>query len=248
MTTTREPTEPGTTRRGPARPRTTWWRRPWVGPLAFIAVAFLVFSLPPYLGLDPDRSRVPQPEGFPAHYPLMVAHVLFASVALLTCCVQVWPYFRQRYPAAHRRIGRVYVFGGVIPAGLSALPIAVVSPFGPMAQVSNVLLAVLWLTCTTIAVRKARARRFGEHRRWMIRSFALTVSIITNRVWGVVWGITLGPQLDTTFGGSEQFLQQTVAGLTTWTGWVIPLLIAQWWLDRRPRGSRTSKPSTVIPG
>jgi hypothetical protein len=24
----------------------------------------------------------------------------------------------------------------------------------------------------------------------------------------------------------------TIAGLTTWLGWVIPMLAAEWWLDR----------------
>jgi hypothetical protein len=71
----------------------------------------------------------------------------------------------------------------------------------------------------------------------MIRSFALTMSIITNRVWVIVWIIVLSPLLDTTFGGSEQAFTQTVAGLTTWTGWVVPLLISQWWLER-PAGRR----------
>lgn len=26
----------------------------------------------------------------------------------------------------------------------------------------------------------------------------------------------------------------TIAGLTTWIGWTLPLLAAQWWLDRAP--------------
>ncbi len=30
----------------------------------------------------------------------------------------------------------------------------------------------------------------------------------------------------------------TVGGLTTWLGWVVPLMLAQLWLDRRPRHAR----------
>lgn len=183
----------------PTRPGPALWRRPWVVPLGFVAVVFLVFSLPPYLGLDAAQSRVPPPPGNGWYYPALVAHIGFASIAMLCCVMQVWPWFRQRHPAAHRRIGRCYVLAGVLPAGLSGLAIAVVSPFGPVAAVSNVLLAVLWLTFTGNGFRAARASRFGEHRRWMIRSFALTMSIITNRIWGVVWGIALAPQLETTF-------------------------------------------------
>lgn len=209
-----------------------WWRRPWIGPLLFLALAFVVVSVPRYLTLDPQRSLVPQPDGFPLHYPLLVAHVCFGSIAMLTCGVQVWPWFRRRYPAAHRITGRIYVLGGVLPAGLLGLTIGAVSPFGPIIRVSNVLLAVLWLTFTIAGIRMARQRRFAEHRRWMIRSFALTMSIITNRVWGVIAMIALMPYLDTTFAGSEVLLRQTIAGLAGWLGWVLPLLVAEWWLER----------------
>ena len=59
----------------------------------------------------------------------------------------------------------------------------------------------------------------------MIRSVALTLSVITNRVWAVVWFLVLSPQLATTFGGSETLMVQTIAGLSGWMGWVIPLIL-----------------------
>jgi uncharacterized membrane protein len=212
--------------------RATWWQRPWIGPLATISIVFIAFSVPPYLSLDPGRSRVPAPAGFPAHYPILVAHVAFASVALLTACLQVWPWLRQRHPAVHRRMGRVYVFAGVLPAGLLGLTIGALSPFGPLARVSNVLLASLWLIFTITGYRMARRHRYVEHRRWMVRSFALTASIITNRLWAVIAYVVLSPHLDSLFEGSEKMLSWTVAGLATWLGWVVTLLAAEWWLER----------------
>jgi Predicted membrane protein (DUF2306) len=195
-------------------------------------MAFIAFSLPPYLTLDPKQSRVPQPDDFAPHYPLLVAHVIFGSVALLTACLQIWPWFRKRYPVAHRIIGRVYVFAGVLPAGVLGLTIGAFSPFGPMVRVSNVLLASLWLTFTITGYRMARQGRYVEHRPWMVRSFALTVSIITNRVWGVIAYLVLSPQLATTFQGNERMLAWTVAALAAWLGWVLTLLLAEWWLGR----------------
>lgn len=216
----------------PALARRRWWQRPWVAPLIMISIIFVVFSVPPYLSLDPTQSRVPPPDNFAAHYPILVGHVVFGSVALLTACLQIWPWLRQRHRRIHRIAGRVYVFAGVLPAGVMALTIGAFTPFGPVAQASNVLLASLWLIFTITGYRMARQRRYDEHRRWMIRSFALTASIITNRIWGVIAFVVLSPQLDTTFGGNEKLLSWTMAGLTTWLGWVIPLLIAQWWLER----------------
>jgi hypothetical protein len=73
--------------------------------------AFLAFSLPPYLAFDPARSRVPQPDGFPARYWFLVAHVIFGSVAMVGAVLQVWPWLRRTHPVLHRRIGRVYSAG-----------------------------------------------------------------------------------------------------------------------------------------
>jgi hypothetical protein len=218
--------------------RQRWWRRPWIAPLATISVLFVAFSIPPYLSLDPRLSRVPQPDNFAAHYPILVGHVLFGSVALLTACLQIWPWLRQRHPAVHRRIGRVYVFAGVLPAGTMALTIGAFSPFGPLVRVSNVLLASLWLTCTITGYRMVRRRRYVEHRRWMVRSFALTASIITNRIWGVIAFLVLSPRLETTFQGNETMLAWTIAGIAAWLGWVVPLLMAEWWLERRTPSGR----------
>lgn len=228
---------PATTPISRALTRRRWWRRPWIVPLIVLAIAFLAFSWPPYLTLDPAQSRIPQPAGFAAHYPLLVAHVFFGSVAMLTCCLQIWPWFRQRHPIAHRRIGRVYVLGGVLPAGILGLTIGALSPYGPVLRVSNVLLATLWLAFTLMGFRMARQRRFAEHRRWMVRSFALTMSIVTNRVWVVLAVIALSPRLATTFGGDETRLVHTIAGLAGWLGWTTTLLFTEWWLRGRRRGA-----------
>jgi uncharacterized membrane protein YozB (DUF420 family) len=218
----------------PGGAETTRGERFGVALLAFVVVAFVVFSASPYLTFDPTRSRIPPPDGVAPYFPLLVAHVIFGSVAILSCCAQIWPGLRARYPALHRRVGRLYVFGGVLPGGLVGLAIGAMSPFGPTLRASNVLLATIWIAVTLAGFVTARRGRMTEHRRWMIRSFALTLSVITNRIWAVVFVLVLSPHVATTFGGSETMLIQTVAGLSGWMGWVIPLLVAEWWLEIRP--------------
>jgi hypothetical protein len=212
----------------PPRP---WWRRPWLVPLAVLVAGFLAFSLPPYLSLDPGRSRVPST--FVLHYPLLVAHVLFGSVALVAAMFQVWPWFRQHHHTAHRRIGRAYVLAGALPAGVVGLILGVATPFGPFIRVSNVMMASLWLAFTLTGFLMARHGRYAEHRRWMIRSFALAYSIILNRLIGVAAFLALNPQLDTTFQGNEEWMVQAVAGITGWLSWVSALLAAEWLLEHR---------------
>jgi hypothetical protein len=57
--------------------------------LVIPVIAFIAFALPPYLTLDESRSRIPPPPGVPAYYPLLVTHVVFASVAMATACLQI---------------------------------------------------------------------------------------------------------------------------------------------------------------
>jgi len=235
----------------PGRRAGAWWHPRWVVvPLGVVAVAFVAFALPPYLTLDPSRSRIPVPASFPSYYPALVAHTIFGSVAMLTGCLQMWPWLRRRHPQVHQRIGRLYVFGGVGPAGLMGLTIGGISPFGPVLRASNVLLAIVWLGVTLTGFRMAQQHRLYEHRRWMIRSFALTMSVITNRVWSVVWYLALSPQLSTTFGGSETLMVQTIAGLSGWLGWVLPLLLTELWLERetyrRPAASIATRGTSHV--
>ncbi|GAA3988470.1 DUF2306 domain-containing protein [Allokutzneria multivorans] len=217
------------------------FRRPWMAPLALVVLAFLALSLPGYLSLDPSRSRLPSPPGFPEYYWILVSHIIFGSIAMVTCCLQIWPWLRQRNLALHRRLGRVYVFAGVLPAGLLGFVVGVNTPFGPVAMASHVILSTLWLGTTAMGIITARKRRMAEHRRWMIRSFALTMSIITNRLWSALAAAALEPQIATTFGGSEIAFMHAIGSLSSWLGWTIPLLVAQWWLDRRPARRRTPR-------
>ena len=100
-------------------------------------------------------------------------------------------------------------------------------------------------------------RRYADHRRWMVRSFALTASIITNRIWGVVAAVAVMPQLDTTFHGDGKLFSWTVSAIAAWLGWTLPLLAAEWWLERhRTRGrvpvtgrdAAGSRPEPVLTG
>jgi uncharacterized membrane protein len=186
------------------------------GALVVVAVAFLAFSLPPYFT---GRTRVPAT--FALHYPLLVAHVMFAAVAMLTALAQIWPGLRARRPTLHRRCGRVYV-AAAIPAAGCALIIGAATPFGPFLAVSNVFLATLWLWFTINGYLAARRRRFGEHRRNMLLSATLALSIITNRIWTPVLFIALQPLRDSTFDGNAQHYLWFAAGLGAWLGWTIP--------------------------
>jgi hypothetical protein len=212
------------------RPRATWL----TPALALIVAAFLLFSLPPYLT---GGTRVPST--FELHYPLLVAHVMFGSVAMVTAVAQIWPRLRRRHPVLHRRTGRVYVCAA-IPAAAFAMVIGAATPFGPLLAVSNVLLGAVWLWLTINGFVAARQRRFADHRRHMVRSATVALSTITNRIWTPVLFISLQPLQDSLFDGNEDHYLWFVAGLGAWVGWTIPLATVQWWLMRKRQGPASS--------
>ncbi|WP_283137773.1 DUF2306 domain-containing protein [Rhizohabitans arisaemae] len=220
---------------GPGLSRRPWWKRPWIAPLGLLTLSFIGFSLPPYLTGDPSLSRVMEPEGFPAHYPLVVIHVVTGSIAMVACFFQVWTWFRRRYPKVHRWTGRIYV-AAVVPGGLTGLVIGAATPHGPAVAVSSVMLALLWLGCTVAGFRMARQRRFVDHRRWMLRSFALTYAIIANRIFVVLAVVALADHIP-----DEATLRTTVATIGGWLGWTVTLLLVEWWLEREDAAKRRAR-------
>jgi hypothetical protein len=61
--------------------------------------------------------------------------------------------------------------------------------------VANTILAVLWFGTTLAGFRAIRQRRYADHRRWMLRSVALSFSIVANRVWVVILFAVFVPEL-----------------------------------------------------
>ncbi|GAA2126909.1 DUF2306 domain-containing protein [Glycomyces algeriensis] len=223
----------------PAKARPKWYRRPWILPLFLIVGLFVAARLPSYLTFDTGDSLVELQGAFPeTHYLMLSGHILFGSIAIITCSMQVWPWLRQHHPRVHRISGRLYVFAGVVPAGLFALVVSIVSVIGPAGKIGNVILSILWFGVTFAGLIAARRRRFQEHRRWMIRSFALCTSIVVNRIWLVLFLVCLMPFLDGYYSGDMDALIEDAAVASIWTSWIVNLMIAQWWLDRKPKRPR----------
>ncbi|WP_064745473.1 DUF2306 domain-containing protein [Pseudonocardia acaciae] len=229
-------------RPGHRRARRRSYQQIWMPPLAMMAVIFLATAVPPYLTGDPATSRIPLHRDYPLHYPLLVAHIAFGSVALVAGCFQVWPWFRTRFRAAHRWIGRAYFFLGIFPGGIAVLGVSVVSTTGFVSSVGNTMLALGWLVTGVAGYRAARQRRFADHRAWMLRSVALTTSIVLNRPWVALFVIILDPGSDSLLGGSDVAAVQAAAGSAVWMSWVVNLLVVEWWLLRgRPASGQSRR-------
>lgn len=148
-----------------------------------------------------------------------VLHIWGASAALALGAVQFFAGIRAKHPVIHRWIGRSYAVS-ILIAGVAGFVVALGVAGGPVAGVGFALLAILWVGVTFNAVRLARVRRIAEHKRWMIRSFALTFAAVTLRLY------LLG------FAGAG-FSYTEASVYLAWMCWVPNLIVAEWLIRRR---------------
>ena len=144
----------------------------------------------------------------------VTAHLLGGFFALVLGPWQFNSRLRGRAIAVHRWMGRGYVVA-VFTSGAAALVLAPRSQEGLVTHVGFGLLAALWLFSTLRAYVAIRRREIVLHRRWMIRSFALTLAAVTLRVW-------LPLQLAAGIPFHDAY--QVVA----WLCWVPNLVVAEW--------------------
>ena len=113
--------------------------------------------------------------------PWLVTHALSASVALLVGPWQFLESLRNSRPRWHRRIGWVYVIS-ILIGWIASIPVALHAQAGPVSQAGFLSLGVAWIVTTSLGMFTAVKRQFADHRRWMVRSYAVTASAITLRI------------------------------------------------------------------
>jgi uncharacterized membrane protein len=202
----------------------SWWLL-LLGSL-FIAIASYRYLLPhPLIPPDIGKNLMLRPWIF--------VHAGMASTALILGPFQFVARLRSSKPKVHRWMGRTYVAACLL-GGVSGLFLASGTNAGGVAQVGFGLLAVCWLFTNVQAWRLALAGRYAEHRRWMVRSFALTFAAVTLRLY-----LPVAPVL------GYPFMPAYVA--ISWLCWVPNLMVAELYLNwsrlrSQPRADRPGVP------
>jgi hypothetical protein len=200
--------------------------------LAAVTVGMVLYLVSAYVPPDIATSRIPVRGTL--HYGLLVGHIGTAAAAALAGLLQFWPRLRARYPVAHRWTGRVYLFLGVFPSSVLAVPVAALAPFGAANQAALIMLDVLWLGTAIAGFRAARQRRFADHRRWMIRNYGLTFAAIATRFWIPVMVLAILPEPASYAGDpSGVAVSHDIASGSAWLGLVTTVLATEWILNRR---------------
>jgi uncharacterized membrane protein len=168
----------------------------WYASLLYFAYLMLLITLQ-YI---PARTgvaflRVKEDVVGMLHYRIaFFAHVYTGIFVLVAGMLQFPAYIRKRFPVMHRWCGRIYASGIIMIAGPAGLVMGYYGNGGWISQMAFCLLAVLWVFFTWKAVAAARSRNITVHKKWMYRSYALTLSAISLRLWKWLFVLLFEPR------------------------------------------------------
>jgi uncharacterized membrane protein len=143
--------------------------------VGFLALVGVGASVTHYL-------QEPYNPGF-LEYPAIVAvHVMLGGFYLALAPFQFVKRIRSRHPGYHRWVGRMLVSIGLV-VGATALFMGLVIPFSGWGErVIIGLFGGLFLLALGKGFVHIRAGQVALHREWMIRAFAIGLSIATMRL------------------------------------------------------------------
>lgn len=168
--------------------------------------------------------------GISAWFTCFYVHVYTSMFALMAGFTQFYGRWTRRYRSLHRSMGYIYIITVVVVSGPASLVMGWYANGGWSSRLGFLLLGLLWIFFTAMAWRKAAQGNFSAHRRYMIRSYALTLSAITLRAWkaGIIYVFHPGPV--------------DAYRIVAWLGWVGNLLIAEWLIRKGTDPVRIQEP------
>jgi uncharacterized membrane protein len=147
-------------------------------------------------------------------------HVFSSVLCLCAGFTQFSGYVLKHHKKLHRFIGKMYVYNVMLinfPAGMI---MAFYANGHLPSKIAFIILDSLWLLFTYKAVVAIKAKDIKAHKRFMIRSYALTCSAITLRMWKLI--------LSHSFNIDPQVLYM----IDAWIGFVPNLFFAEWLINK----------------
>jgi Predicted membrane protein (DUF2306) len=149
----------------------------------------------------------------------IMLHAGFASIALLTGLFQMSTKWRQKFPKWNIRLRNIYYFS-VMVASVTGLYLAFIARGGLPNLYGFGTLAIIWFFATLKAfLASYKNRDMPNFRIWIVRSYALTTTAISLRIYYGLWIAIMGYSTSQTF--------YAVLGFFTW---VPTFIITEWWI------------------
>ena len=147
-------------------------------------------------------------------------HVFSSIFTLCAGFTQFSTHVLRQHKNLHRFMGKMYAYNVMLinfPAGMI---MAFYANGHVPSKIAFIILDCLWFWFTYKAVVAIKAKDIKAHKRFMIRSYALTCSAITLRLWKII--------LSNSFNIDPQVLYM----IDAWMGFVPNLFFAEWLISR----------------
>ena len=142
-------------------------------------------------------------------------HVYTSIFLMLLGFLQFSKTIKRKYFMIHRWSGRLYAVIILFLSGPSGLVMSYHANGGTFSKIAFVILSVLWMSFTFLSVYCILKKDVKNHQKFAIRSFALTVSAISLRLFKYIIVFLFQP------------LPMDVYRIVAWLGWTFNLLIAE---------------------
>jgi uncharacterized membrane protein len=185
------------------------------GSLAILSAVYRIFItsnalVTGVMPTDPDDLH------YVKHALLISLHIVPGLLFLLLGPLQFISSLRALWPKLHRWSGRVFIVSGLITAVTAIVINTVFPPVGGLLKSLAVYIFSVALAISLIVALRAILRRdITRHRAWMIRAFAIGLSISTMRIFFIPAYML--------FGIPSNF---TIA-LGMWIGFIVNILVAE---------------------
>lgn len=194
------------------------WQALLIGLLAFFSYLMLRLSLP-YTAMrnDVDFLQTKQNVYHIGYWRgSFYVHVFTSIFVLIAGLTQFSTWLQKKRKRIHRIMGYVYILLVVFITGPASFMMGWHANGGLPARASFTLLSFLWMVFTACAWWYATRKRFIQHRAFMIRSYALTLSALSLRIYTVA------------FAWMNIHARPVEIYITTaWLSWVPNLIIAE---------------------
>lgn len=172
---------------------------------------FLLRSLTLLLILPMQEWRLLQ---HTIQYPLLITHIIFAFVALITGFLQLIDRIRVEKPSIHRYLGRAYILSVFISGLLALIVVFYIESFTK--SLAFLALTIVWLVTTWKGYRSA-VTLVAVSARLLVPLLLLAYSALN--------GFTLS-------GGRERMVAE-VLNVNIWVGLLVNFVIVEWYILKK---------------
>ena len=150
----------------------------------------------------------------PEYLSFFYIHVYSSILVLLTGFLAI---IRVKFNKIkiHQYAGKAYVFVILFLAAPTGIYMGFFANGGFFSKISFVILGIFWWFSTFKAYQLIRQKNYKAHQQWMWRSFALTLSAITLRLWKWIIVYFFHPN------------PMDVYEIVAWLGWIPNILLIE---------------------